>query len=159
MDTSLALCIMHYDKLIQNCRVVSMQGYVVSGTIHLGDQGSHKTRTGTNRLGMSRNPTIFSVGVLAFRGKNVYGPVLSDSDEESKAPRTKEDTEVTRKKTQETKIENAKNKLLALFVGNVDQQCFSAARSIVMPPRIPVCQWHKQLYSGVNVVFMENRNV
>jgi hypothetical protein len=41
----------------KNDRDVSMQGHFVSGTIHLGDQGSQKIRTGTHRFGTSRHPT------------------------------------------------------------------------------------------------------
>jgi len=44
-------------RLVQNDRDVSIQGHCVSGTIHLGDHGSQKIRTGTHRLGTSRHPT------------------------------------------------------------------------------------------------------
>jgi len=46
---------------MQNGRDVSMQGHCVSGTIHFGDQGSQKIRTGTHRFGTSRHPTKITV--------------------------------------------------------------------------------------------------
>jgi len=44
-------------RLMQKDRDVSMQGFSVSGTIHLGDQGFQNIRTGANRFGTSRHPT------------------------------------------------------------------------------------------------------
>ena len=41
---------------------VSTQGHCVSGTIHLGDQGSQKIGTGTHRFGTSRHPFTFVQG-------------------------------------------------------------------------------------------------
>jgi len=35
-----------------------MQGHCVSGTTHLGEQGSQKIRTGTHRFGTSRHPSV-----------------------------------------------------------------------------------------------------
>jgi hypothetical protein len=45
-------------RLVQNDREVSMQGHCVSGTIHLGDQGSQNIRSGTHRFRTSRHPTF-----------------------------------------------------------------------------------------------------
>jgi len=53
--------IMHYAiRTGQNVRDVSMQGHCVSGTIHQGDKGSQKIRTGTPRFGTSRHPTVYN---------------------------------------------------------------------------------------------------
>jgi len=50
----------HYSTIrsVHNDRDVSMQRHCVSGTIHLGDQGSQNIRTGTHRFGTSRHPII-----------------------------------------------------------------------------------------------------
>jgi len=48
-------------RLVQNDRDVSMQGHCVSGSLHLGDQGSENIRTGTHRLGTSRHPTVQTI--------------------------------------------------------------------------------------------------
>jgi len=45
-------------RLVQSDRDGSMQRHCVSGTIHLGDQGSQKIRAGTHRFGTSRHPTV-----------------------------------------------------------------------------------------------------
>jgi len=45
-------------RLVQIDRDVSMQGHCVSGTIHLGDEGSQNIWTGTHRFRPSRHPTI-----------------------------------------------------------------------------------------------------
>ena len=42
--------------LVQIGRDISMQGHCVSGTIHLGDQGSQNIHTGTHRFGTSCHP-------------------------------------------------------------------------------------------------------
>jgi len=46
-------------RLVKNDRDISMRGHCVSGTIHLGDQGSQNIRTGTHRFGTSRHPPSF----------------------------------------------------------------------------------------------------
>ena len=45
-------------RLVENDRDVSMQGQCLSGTIHFGDQGSEKIRTGTHCFETSRHPTV-----------------------------------------------------------------------------------------------------
>jgi len=47
-----------------------MQGHCVSKTIHLGDQGSQKIRTGRHRLGTSRHPTAETLVKILFGSKN-----------------------------------------------------------------------------------------
>jgi len=45
-------------RLMHNSRDVSMQGYCVSETIHLGDQGSQKIRTATHRYVQNKQTII-----------------------------------------------------------------------------------------------------
>ena len=49
-----------------------MQGHCVSGTIHPGDQGSQKIRTGTHRFRTSRLPQYFLV-CLETRLRESFG--------------------------------------------------------------------------------------
>ena len=48
-------------RLVQNDRDLSIQGHRVSGTIHLGDQGSKNICTGTHRSWASRHPTLITL--------------------------------------------------------------------------------------------------
>jgi len=59
-------------RLMQNGRDLSMRGHCVYGTIHFGDQGSQKIRTGTHCFGTHRHPTVYSLPWA----KNIFPSLL-----------------------------------------------------------------------------------
>jgi len=59
--------------LVQNGRDVSKQWHCVSGTIHLGNQGSQNIRTGTQRFGTSRHHTVRMYLDVLWLGRPAIG--------------------------------------------------------------------------------------
>jgi len=53
-------CILHND------RDASIRGHCSSGTIHFGDRGCQKIRTGTYRFGTSHHPIVFTYHILVY---------------------------------------------------------------------------------------------